>query len=59
MVTDLRAKMEKYETKVAQCDESARQARDARQRAFYEMLSQYYGSLATDFRRVIEKRKAA
>ena len=59
MVTDLRAKMEKYETKVAQCDESARQARDARQRAFYEMLSQYYGSLATDFRRVIGKRKAA
>jgi uncharacterized protein YlxW (UPF0749 family) len=59
MVTDLQTKVEKYETKVAQCDESGRQARDARERDFYEVLSRYYGSLATDFRRIIEKRQAA
>jgi len=59
MMTDLQTKVEKYETKAAQCEEWARQATDARQRAFYEVLAQYYGELAMDFRRVIEKRKAA
>jgi hypothetical protein len=28
------------------------------QRAFYEGLAHYYGELATNFRQVIEKRKA-
>jgi hypothetical protein len=59
MVTDLQAKVEKYETKATQCEESARQATDEPQRAFYQVLANYYGALATDFRQVIEKRKAA
>src|SRR6266550_2190186 len=59
MVTDLQTKVEKYETKAAQCEESARQAPDEPQRAFYQELANYYGALATDFRQVIEKRKAA
>jgi hypothetical protein len=59
MMTDLQTKVEKYETKAAQCEEWVRQATDAPQRAFYEVLARYYGELATDFRQVIEKRKAA
>jgi hypothetical protein len=59
MVTDLQTKVEKYEAKAAQCEESARQATDGHQRALYEVLAHYYGELATDFRQVIEKRKAA
>jgi len=58
-MTDLQMKVEKYETKAAQCVESARQTAAGAQRAFYEVLAHYYGGLATDFRQVIEKRKAA
>ena len=58
-MTDLQTKVEKYQTKVAQCEEWGRQAKDGPQRAFYEVLARYYGDLATDFRQVIEKRKAA
>ena len=59
MVTDLQTKVQKYETKAAQCEERARQATDGPQRAFYEGLAHYYGKVATDFRQVIEKRKPA
>ncbi len=59
MVTDLQTKVEKYETKAARCEESARQATDEPERAFYQELANYYGAVATDFRQVIEKRKAA
>jgi hypothetical protein len=59
MVTDLQTKAEKYETKAAQYEERARQAADGPQRAFYEVLAHYYGEVATDFRQVIEKRRAA
>ncbi len=59
MGTDLQGKVEKYETKTAQCKEWARQAPDGAQRAFYEGLADYYGELAAEFRQVIEKRKAA
>ena len=59
MMTDLQTKVEKYETKAAQCEERARQATDGPQRAFYEVLARYYGELATDFRKIIEKRKIA
>jgi hypothetical protein len=58
-MTDLQTKVEKYETKAAQCEETARQATDGPERAFYQVLANYYGVLATDFRQVIEKRKAA
>jgi hypothetical protein len=59
MMADLQTKVEKYETKAAQCQEWVRQATEGPQRAFYEVLAQYYGGLATDFRQVIEKRKVA
>lgn len=59
MVTDLETKVEKYESKAAQCKEWARQATDGPQRAFYDVLAGYYGELATDFRQVIAKRKAS
>ena len=59
MTTDLQTKVEKYESKAARCEEWARQAAEGPQRAFYEVLARYYGGLATDFRQVIEKRKAA
>ena len=59
MVTDLQTKVEKYATKAAQCEESARQAPDEPERAFYQELANYYGAVAMDFRHVLEKRKAA
>ena len=57
-MTDLQTKVQKYETKAAQCEEWGRQTKEGPQRTFYEVLSRYYGDLATDFRQVIEKRKA-
>ena len=59
MVTDLQTKVEKYETKIAQCEEWARQAPDGAQRAFYKVLAEYYGELAREFRQVLARRKAA
>jgi hypothetical protein len=59
MGTDLQSKVEKYETKLAKCEEWARQAPEGPQRNFYEVLAQYYRELATNFRQVFEKRKAA
>jgi hypothetical protein len=59
MLTDLQTKVEKYETKAAQCEQWIRQATEGPQRAFYEVLANYYGELATNFRQVIEKRKTA
>jgi hypothetical protein len=58
VVTDLQTKVQKYETKAAQCEERVRQATDGPQRAFYEVLAHYYGRLATDFRQTIAKRQA-
>jgi hypothetical protein len=59
VVSDLETKVEKYENKVAQCKEWARQAADGPQRALYEVLAGYYDELAADFRHVLAKRKAA
>ena len=56
---DLQTKVEKYEIKAAQCEARVRQATEGAQQAFYQVLAQYYGELATDFRQIIEKRKAA
>ncbi|MGZ5870755.1 MAG: hypothetical protein ACXWKP_01445 [Bradyrhizobium sp.] len=58
MLTDLQAKVEKYEAKAARYEEWVRQATEGPQQAFFEELARYYGVLARDFRRVIEKRKA-
>lgn len=54
-MTELRAKAEKYESKAAKCKESAQRATDGPQKAFYEVLADYYGGLATDFRHVLAK----
>jgi len=59
MVTDLQTKVEKYEARALQCEEHAREARDKAERGFYEGLAAYYASLATDFRKIVEKRSAA
>jgi hypothetical protein len=59
MMTDLQTKAEKYETKAAQCEEWALRASVGPQRDLYEVLARYYRELATNFRQVIEKRKAA
>jgi hypothetical protein len=58
MVTGLQTKVEKYETRAADYEAQARQMADGPQRAFYEVLAGYYSSLATDFRQIMEKRKA-
>jgi hypothetical protein len=58
-MTDLETKAEKYKTKAARCEEWALQAPVGPQRDLYEVLAHYYGELATNFRQVIEKRKAA
>jgi len=58
MMTDLQTKVAKYESKAAQCEQSALQAKGGAQRAFYEVLAHYYGELATNFRQVNEKRKS-
>jgi hypothetical protein len=59
MVTDLKTKVEKYESKAAHCKESAQQAMAGPQRAIHEVLAGYYSELAMDFRQVIEKRRAS
>jgi hypothetical protein len=59
MGSDLQTKVERYETKAAQCREFAQQAADGPQKAFFEVLAGYYGELATDFRQVMAKRNAA
>jgi hypothetical protein len=56
METNLKAKAEKYETKAAQCEEWAREATEGPERSLYGELADYYGKLATDFRRVIARR---
>jgi hypothetical protein len=55
---ELQRKAEKYEVKVAQCKDWARQA-EGPQRAFFETLADYYEGLAADFRQAIAKRTAA
>lgn len=56
---ELQWKAEKYEAKVAQCKDWAKQAAEGPQRAFFETLADYYEGLAADFRQTIAKRTAA
>jgi len=58
-MNDLQSKAEKYEAKAAKCKEAAEKASEGAQRTMYEVLSGYYGGLATDFRQAHEKRKTA
>jgi hypothetical protein len=59
VVTDLRAKAEKYESKAAQCKASAQHAAKGPQRELYEVLAGYYSRLATDFRQVLARQAPA
>lgn len=56
MSSDLQIKLEKYESKAAECERLAQEAANQPGRALYEELARYYGDLAKDFRQVIEKR---
>jgi hypothetical protein len=59
VVAELRIKIEKYESRASRCEEQAREATDKAQQTFYEVLASYYTSLATDFRKIMEKRTVA
>lgn len=59
MLSDLKAKLEKYERKAAQYKETAEQATGGPQRAFYQELAGYCDELATKVREVIAKRTDA
>ena len=59
MLSDLKAKLEKYERKAAHYEKAAQQATDGPQRAFYQGLAHYCDELATKFRQVIAKRTDA
>ena len=54
MGTDLQTKLEKYEEKATKCQEAALKLSEGAQRTMYEVLAEYYVSLATDFRHAIE-----
>lgn len=59
VLSDLKEKLEKYESKAAQYRKAAESAPDEAGRAFYEGLSSYCDRLAMDFRKVIERRTTA
>ena len=59
VVAELKTKVEKYESRASRCEQQARDATDKAERSFYEVLAGYYGSLAIDFRRILEKRLVA
>ena len=59
VVTDLQTKVEKYEARATRCQEQAQAATDKAQQNFYEVLAGYYSGLATDFRKIIERRTVA
>jgi hypothetical protein len=56
VLSDLQAKLEKYERKAAQYEKSAEQATSEADRAFYRGLARYTDDLAAKFREVIAKR---
>ena len=59
MLSDLKAKLERYERKAAQYEKAALQATDGPERALYQGLARYCDELATKFRQVIAKRTGA
>lgn len=56
VVSDLQAKLEKYERKAAQYEKSAQESTSEADRAFYQGLARYTEDLAMKFRQVIAKR---
>ena len=59
MLSDLKAKLERYERKAAQYEKAAQKATDGPERALYQGLASYCDELATKFRQVIAKRTDA
>jgi hypothetical protein len=59
MLDELQEKVAKYEARARKCEEQAREACEKSQISFYEVLAEYYGSVAADFRQIIEKRSVA
>ena len=59
VVADLKTKVEKYEARASRCEQQARAATEKAEQSFYEVLAGYYSGLATDFRKIIEKRMVA
>jgi hypothetical protein len=59
VLSDLQAKLEKYEQKAAQYEKAAQQANGGPERAFYQELARYCDELAEKFRQVIAKRTGA
>jgi hypothetical protein len=59
VLSDLKAKLEKYERKAAQYEKAAQQATNGPEHAFYQGLARYCDELATNFRQVIAKRTDA
>ncbi len=55
-MSDLQAKLEKYESKAARYGKAAREATSGADRAFYQGLAAYCDDLAGKFRQVIAKR---
>jgi hypothetical protein len=56
---ELKTTVEKYESRASRFEQQAREATDKAEQAIYEVLAGYYGSLATDFRKILEKRVVA
>ena len=56
LVSDLQAKLEKYERKAAQYEKAAQEAASEADRAFYQGLAHNTDGLAAKFRQVIAKR---
>ncbi len=59
MLSDLKAKLERYERKAARYEKAAQRATDGPERALYQGLAGYCDELATKFRQVIAKRTDA
>ena len=58
-MTDLQAKMDKFEAEAAECERLADRAVDRCERAMFDRLALHYRELAADFAKAISARNAA
>jgi hypothetical protein len=58
-MTDLQAKMDKFEAEAAECERLAGVAVEGSQRALYDRLALHYRELASDFAKAISTTNAA
>jgi hypothetical protein len=59
VLSDLQAKAERYQARAIECHQAASEAPYGPQRVFLEVLADYYGELARDFRQILAKRSGA